>query len=259
MTEKLLFVILAFLLSACGSVAQPALTPVEHIELNPLATRTVTPAPSPSPTATIPTSTPVPTADPNFFRDDFTEALDPNWTWVREDPLNWSLSAVPGSLQINVEGGYVPAHTNANMLLRPAPDGNFQIETQISYRPNGNFQFAGLIIYQSDSDFIQAGREYCGTSFCIGEGLYMENYELGKVVQPTFGQPYRSSNPILLRLSRRGDTYTFDASTNGNIWFTVGSHTSEIEPLQIGLVTGQRLKGDVRPAVFNYFEVRSLP
>lgn len=259
MTKKLLFVIFALLLAACGSVAQPALTPVQHIELNPLATRTVTAAPSPIPTATVPTSTPLPTPDPKFFRDDFAGTLDTNWSWVREDPLNWNLDAVPGSLQINVEGGSVLAHTNSNMLLRPAPEGNFQIETQVRHRPNGNFQFAGLIIYESDTDFIQAGREYCGTSFCFGEGLYTESYRWGHRIGPISGQSYKSGNPVGLRLSRRDTTYAFEVSTDGTVWYLVGSHTSDINPAQIGLVTGQRLKGDVRPAVFDYFQVRGLP
>lgn len=259
MITKRILIFIAFFLPACSSVPRPALTPAEPIELNPLATRPVTPVPSLSPTAGMPTSTPAPTADPNFFRDDFASTLAPGWTWVREDPLNWTLANNPGFLEINVQGGYVQARTNSNMLLRPAPEGNFQIETQLSFRPDGNFQFAGLVIYDSDSDFIQAGREYCSTGSCIGEGLYLEYYQDGTVVPPTFGQPYKSIEPILLRLSRRGTTYTFDASTNGKVWFTIGSHTSEMQPLQIGLVTGQRIKGDVRPAVFDYFEVYSLP
>ena len=166
---------------------------------------------------------------------------------------------MPGSLQINVDYGYVAMHDNSNLLLRPAPEGNFQIETQIAHRPRENFQFAGLIIYEDDSNFIQAGREYCSSVGCIGEGLYMDYYKSGVAVKPNFGQTYKSINPILLRLSRRANAYTFEASTDGKVWFLIGSHTSDMNPLQIGLVTGQRMAGNNVPAVFEYFEVRSLP
>ena len=87
----------------------------------------------------------------------------------------------------------------------------------------------------------------------------MDYYKKGVVVKPNFGQPYREIDPVLLRLSRRADTYTFEASTDGKVWFIIGSHTSDMKPLQIGLVTGQRLKGNSLSATFDYFEVRSLP
>jgi hypothetical protein len=116
-----------------------------------------------------------------------------------------------------------------------------------------------LIIYENDSNFIQAGRGYCSSVGCIGEGLSMDLYRNGVLVQPNFGQRYRDVNAILLRLSRMADIYTFEASTNGKVWFMIGSHTSEMTPLQVGLVAGQRLRGTNDPALFEYFEVRSLP
>ncbi len=153
----------------------------------------------------------------------------------------------------------VKVKTNFNLLLRPASADDFQIATQINFRPESNYQFAGLIIYESDANFIQAGREYCKSFDCAGAGLYMDYYKKGVVVKPDFGQTYKEANPILLRLSRRSDSYTFEASTDGKVWFTIGSHTSDMKPIQIGLVTGQRVKGDMLPAAFDYFEVRSLP
>lgn len=178
---------------------------------------------------------------------------------MREDPLNWSLTALPGSLQINVAGGYVVTGTNPNVLLRPAPGGNFQIQTQITFRPTRNFQFAGLIIYENDKNFLQAGRSACNSTGCAGVGLYMDNYENGVIVKPDFGQPYGEIDPLLLRLSRRENTYTFEASTDGKVWFIIGSHTSDMNPVYIGLVTGQRMRGENVPATFEYFEVHGLP
>jgi beta-xylosidase len=181
-----------------------------------------------------------------------------SWSWLREDPRNWNLTALPGSLQINVAGGYVAAQTNPNLLLRSAPEGDFQIETEITFRPSRNFQFAGLIIYEDNSNFIQAGRAYCGSAGCAGSGLYMNHYEKGLLVQPDFGQSFGDIDPLLMRLGRKGDTYTFEASTDGKVWFLIGSHMSSLQPLQVGLVTGQRMRGENLPATFEYFEIHSL-
>ncbi len=257
--RKLLFIFLLVFLPACNFLPPPQAGPSETIVFKPSATPTIVPLPTATENVPTPTVFPSPTTDPNFYRDDFNETLIAPWAWIRENSKNWSLTNIPGSMQISVSQGYVSSHTNTNLLLRPAPAGNFQIETQMTFSPQDNFQFAGLIIYESDSNFIQAGREYCKAVNCIGQGLYMNYYKNGFLVKPDFGQPYREIDPILLRLSRRADTYTFEASTDGKVWFIIGSHTSDMKPLQIGLVTGQRLKGNPISAEFDYFEVRSLP
>lgn len=257
MIRTTLLVIPLILVSACGMTSPATPPPVENISLEDPATPTV--LPTDSPTQSPPTAPPAPAIDPNLFRDDFNQTLDEGWSWLREDTLHWSLTNAPGSLQINVSDGYIAAHNNSNLLLRPAPVGDFQIETQITFRPLDNFQFAGLIIYQSDSNFIQAGREFCNAVGCMGEGLYMETYQKGVIVKPGVGVPFREDIPILIRLSRRGETYTFGASTDGKVWFSIGSLTNDMEPLQIGLVTGKGIRGEIQPAAFQYFMVRSLP
>lgn len=250
------FFLLVIFLSACSLIPTRPSSPA--IQLSPLPSATSMPIPSATPTPATPTASPTPTTDPRFFRDDFNQILDAQWSWLREDPKNWSLTAVPGTLQINVAGGYVNAQTNPNLLLRPAPEGNFQITTQMTFRPTRNYQFAGLIIYETNKNFIQAGRSYCNSIGCVGAGLYMNYYKDGRVVQPDFGQQFGEIDPLLLRLSRQDKTYTFEASTDGKVWFIIGSHISDMSPLQIGLVTGQRMKGQNPPAFFEYFEVRSI-
>jgi beta-xylosidase len=257
MKKTYYLIFLGFFLAACNSFSPSSPTSSIEIVLPPSATATI-PVPQ-TPTFIAPTVTVQPTADPNFFRDDFNGLLDAQWSWLRENPRNWSLSDVPGSLEIQVDQGYVVAHTNPNLLLRPAPAEDFQIETQLTFRPKNNFQFAGLTVYESDSNFIQAGRAYCDAVGCVGEGFYMDYYRRGVVVEPDFGQAFKEIDPVLLRLTRQGDIYTFEVSTDGKVWFMIGSHTSDMNPLQIGLVAGQTLRGQSDPATFEYFEVRSLP
>ena len=237
---------LLFLLG-CAAPTQPATSSQPNIDPTQQATE---------PLIDIPATEPV--DDPNYFRDDFDSTLGSGWQWLNEDPNNWSLSAVPGVLQINVDGGQVSDETIQNLLLRQAPAGNFQIETKVTFSPKADFQFAGLIVYESPPNIIQAGRAYCALpDVCVGEGLYVDYYNNGNFVTPNFAAPYTNTDAYL-RLVRQGDTYTFQSSSNGSEWILRGGTVSTMNPLQIGLVAGQNTV-DLIPALFDYFEVRSLP
>lgn len=235
------------LLFACGTPTQPPIT--EAITVLPTQEAT-----QPS-TETAVTE---PVIDPNYFRDDFDVKLGEGWQWHNEDANNWNLTTMPGFLQINVDGGEVSDDSIRNLLLRPAPAGNFQIETKVIFRPSADFQFAGLIIYESPPNLIQAGRAFCDLpDVCVGEGLYVDYYNSGNFVTPNFAAAYTESE-IYLRLIRQGDTYTFQTSSDGSEWLLRGGTVSTMNPLQIGLVAAQNTVGLI-PAVFDYFEVRSLP
>jgi arabinan endo-1,5-alpha-L-arabinosidase len=246
---KIIYIVFAsaLLISACGTSTQTA---NPQVASNPPTREPV------QPTSEVVNTEPV--TDPNYFRDDFDATLGAGWQWMREDPSNWSLSAVPGTLQINVDSGQVSDETIRNLLLRQAPTGNFQIETKVTFRPNADFQFAGLIVYESPPNIIQAGRAFCDLAdVCVGEGLYVDYYNNGNFVTPNFAAAYTDSD-IYLRLLRQGDTYTFQSSSNGSEWILRGGTVSTMNPLQIGLVAGQNTVGLIS-AQFDYFEVRSLP
>lgn len=212
------------------------------------------------PTAGVPP--PVPPASPSntvVFRDDFEGNLGPGWQWLREDPSNWSLTQVFGSLQINAGSGHVNSEGNSNLLLRSIPLGDFRIETSLFFLPVANFQFAGLIVYESSQNFIQAGRAFCtGSEDCVGDGYYMDLYLGGVFVPPNFASAFTDAVPVYLRITSRGNTYVFESGADGIGWDFRGTVTSDINPVQIGLVAGQSTAGMV-PAVFDYFEATSLP
>ena len=233
---------LLFLLG-CATPTQPATSSQPNIDPNESVTETFA-------TESV--------ADPNFFRDDFDSTLSGGWQWLNEDRDNWSLTVSPGALQIHVDGGQVSDGTIRNLLLRQAPTGNFQIETKLTFKPNADFQVAGLIVYESPPNIIQAGRAFCDLpDVCVGEGLYVDYYTDGNFVTPNFATAY-TDNVAYLRLVRQGDTYTFQSSSNGSEWILRGGTVSTMNPLQIGLVAGQNTV-DLVPALFDYFEVRSLP
>ncbi|MEO5886900.1 MAG: hypothetical protein ABIQ77_04475, partial [Anaerolineales bacterium] len=102
------------------------------------------------------------------------------------------------------------------------------------------------------------GRAFCDLpDVCVGDGLYVDYYNNGSFVTPNFAVAY-TEGEVYLRLFRQGDTYTFQSSSDGSEWILRGGTVSSMHPLQIGLEAGQNSTGLI-PALFDYFEVRSLP
>ena len=215
-------------------------------------TETLAPKPSPTQVAA--------TAEPSkiTFQDNFEGFLSKNWQWLNEDPANWSLQTVPGSLQINIGRGYLTRNNAGNVLLLPAPEGNFQIETSLTFLTEKHTHFAGLLLYESEKNFIQAGHAYCNSiNRCVGDGLYLEEYAQGNLLkEPYIAQKYGRTS-VSLRLIYRDGMLTFLSSPNGLVWYQINESKVDLKILQVGLVAGQNLK-EAAPVLFDYFQVKSL-
>lgn len=246
---------ISFFISGCTVNNKPISTITPH----PLI-KNATPTSSTTITATAETPTQTPLAKPSatpspLFFDDFNLALQPGWEWVNEDKRYWSLDSTPGSLQLNVIGGYVKYDNIRNMLLRAAPEGDFQAETHLVFFPNGKDQFAGLILFESNKNFIQAGYSYCKQLFsCDGRGLYLDIYKNGELQLPRNASKFQNDN-IFLRIVRKGETIYFIVSEDRKIWFQTNSYTTNMGISKIGIVTGQNLVEEPASAIFDYFLV----
>jgi beta-xylosidase len=190
-----------------------------------------------------------------FWGDEF----DWDWTWVREDPTHWSLTARPGSMVItSTQGSLGWTSNNAqNVLLRDAPATDFVIETHVHFEPTENFQFAGLVVYDNDDNFMQLGRAYCGVGgSCVGNGIYFDHEEQGTNVGSNYAMATTLLNEAYLRIVRNDDVLTGYYSENGTNWTMVGSHTivSGMVPSRIGLIVVDGDQGATEiPAEFEYF------
>ena len=234
----------------------------------PLATASPTLSASLTPTdslalASLPTSAP-PTAVAQSgtssgieFRDDFDGQLGEGWTWLAEDPARWSLTEVPGWLQImasdaSFDGPSLPT----NVLLREVPSGDFEVTTSLRFAPTSNFQFAGLIVFQDEANVLQYGRAFCDLpDTCAGSGIYFDNLENGSIAGTS---PMISfDNPLIyLRLRRIGVAYTAFYSEDGETWMLLGGHVRDFTQPRIGLMAAQA--EEQIPASFDYFILKSL-
>jgi len=201
----------------------------------------------------LPTSTPLTEVPAGIiFRDDFETQLAEGWAWEAEDPAKWSLSEVPGSLLItatdaSLDGPGLPA----NLLLRDAPVGDFEITTLLRFEPASNFQFAGLLIFQDQGNALQFGRAYCDVGgACVGDGLYFDYIENSAFVGDSFKTPF-SGRAVYLRVRRQGNAYTAYYSEDGETWTTTGQQIKELSPVRVGLVAAQA--PEEISATFDYF------
>lgn len=185
------------------------------------------------------------------WTDDFEgPKLDARWEWAREDPTHWSLSARPGFLRIITQTGgiYATTEKQKNLLLMPAPKGDFQIVTKCTIDPKENFQYAGLMVYQGRNNYVQINRAFTdGNSF---------NFDIETAGKPINKRVQASATTFHLRITKRGDTYTGDYSLDGQTWTTVGEGVASLTDTRIGICAANNLPGKPQiPADFDFFKL----
>jgi beta-xylosidase len=181
-------------------------------------------------------------------------ALDPRWSWVREDPTHWSLSARAGYLRIITQTGgiYESTEKQKNLLLTSAPKGDFRIVTKCTINPTENFQYAGLMVYQGRGNYVQINRAFTdGNSF---------NFDIEANGTPINKRVPASATTFFLRITKHGATYTGDYSLDGEGWTTVGQGTASLVDPKMGICAANNLPGKPQvPADFDFFELYADP
>lgn len=256
---------LVILIPSCAPTESP---PTDTLPPPP----TLTPIPSTPTNTIIPTSTPTPippTPTPTLtpfppFRDDFNQVLEEGWTWIHESRFGWNLHEKPGFLRIEV------ALDTNQVLVRHAPEGDFEISTRVLFTPFSNFQSAGLVIFQDDEHYISFHRGMCSfieeiPEACQGNAIYFHHVdhdvgvpEEGYSIGPQYPTRTLEISEAYLRLTREGRTYTAYYSDDGETWVTIGRHESDLFPFYVGIQTGGA-QTYLAEADFDYFTLDIIP
>jgi len=188
------------------------------------------------------------------FTDPFDDrTLDSRWSWVNENPSQWSLTENPGYLRIMTNDGGVDAE---NLLIHEPPYGDFMITTREVFTPTNNFQIAGLIAKKDADNQMLLGRALCDLPIdaCVGNGIYFDFIE-GCVPGSNFATSTDWQGEAYLRLVREGSTYSGFYSQNNAHWTLIGRHESltNFQLVSIGLGAGQGLPAI--PADFDFFRL----
>jgi len=186
--------------------------------------------------------------------DEFNGSMGSDWTWLSGDGEVSSLAERFGFLRIEtqIHGGRPPY----GAVVRPAPAGDFVMETKAVFKPFGNFQRAGLLIYGDSDNFLVLSRAFCGfvAYGCVENGIYYDSTQSTE----SFATATASQDTAWLRLTKSGTEVRAEYSENGVSWQQVGTHTlSSSGPIRIGLVSDGDRDGAGRvSADFDFFRVR---
>lgn len=257
--KKIYFIwALPLFILACSSSIQPNPTPVEFDEFALGATQIAIM------TSTTPTIIAVqPTQETNvstqsIFRDEFEKSIDTEWKLINENPYNWSLTTKVGFLQITSTGGYFSLGNASNVLLRPAPQGDYILETSLLFEADESDQFAGIIAAESNQNFVQVGIGYCPiTVGCVEHGLYVDIYQNGKLTLPR-NMTKVSLDALFIRLVFQDNTLTVFTSHDGYSWFRMVEKDLVMNIQQVGLISAQNNSENIEIASFDYFEIRPI-
>jgi beta-xylosidase len=234
----LIFAILIIVLTACSTA------PVETLQ----ATNTVVPpeptdtpeptatTPPPTPTNVPPTNTPLP--DGVLFRDDFEGSLQPGWEWMNENSDRWELVEFGGSGWLQIVGDDSGNFAEqVNTLMRPLPEGDFEIVARALADPRTNHHQANIFIFEDAANYIRLNFGFCDhCGLTQGYGYFMET----TIENNPFGDFYAvdrdpEARDVYLRLVNQGGSITGYYSQDGETWERIGAFGNYFDFKSIGL------------------------
>lgn len=179
-----------------------------------------------------------------------TTSLGKQWSWIRENSANWSLTKKSGSLVITSgKGDITDANNNAENLLLQSANTDWTIETKIvcSRKPSGSTQNAGIVAVQDDDNFVKlvyragGGRGFGRPS---GPGEQPGSVELmveskgnqKNSVTLNMADIIKDNNTLILKLEKKGDQYIASCSADGKKFEQVGSTNVVLKDIQAGII-----------------------
>jgi len=178
------------------------------------------------------------------FSDEFNgKSTGKQWSWVRENADNWSLTKSPGSLVITSQKGDIQGASNnaENILLQPAnTDWTIESKLVFSGKPIKAEQQGGLIVYQDDDNYVRLVYGNARKGF-------MGSEELIELVVENHGSQYSAANiktlglikenySIVFKLEKKGSSYTAYYSIGGKGFKLLGSTETVLSDIKTGLI-----------------------
>jgi beta-glucosidase len=165
------------------------------------------------------------------------------WSWVREDKTNWSLTESPGYLVITSQEGDIQGSSNdaRNILIQDA-NTDWIIESKIEFsgRPVKADQQGGLIAYQDDDNYVKLVYDNARKGF-MGSDVFIE------LLVENHGSQYSAANvrtlgllqynyTIVFKLEKKGSNYFAYYSMGGESFELLGSTDVILTDVKAGLI-----------------------
>jgi ankyrin repeat protein/beta-lactamase regulating signal transducer with metallopeptidase domain len=170
--------------------------------------------------------------------DDFDAKLNLNWNILHVDPTHWSLSKKPGTLTITTQDGtFHRGRTDyKNLFLIDCPTAwgeDFQVTTCIlSFNPVAEWNEAGLICWNDEDNNLKLDYEW-HTLGGNPETPPQRIFTVAAETQDSGGVLFRTTSfradqqleKVWLRVTKRGNKYTFQTSTDGKSFVPLESES----------------------------------
>jgi uncharacterized repeat protein (TIGR02543 family) len=186
-----------------------------------------------------------------FFSDDFNACeLDPS-LWTVYDPLGDSMVSIVGAgtsdaqLSLSIPPGtpHEPWIINESVrALQPVADTDLSVELKFDSVVTQGYQIQGLTVQSTPSHYLRFDFYSTGSTQKAFAAIF-ENGTATSIVNTSI------TADQYLRVSRSGDLWVFDRSSDGNSWTNVDTFIHSMVVTEVGPHAGTDIKGGTVPAI----------
>ena len=184
--------------------------------------------------------------DGNSLSDEFnSEPAGNQWTWIRENKANHSITSKPGYLTITSETGDVSeGSNNAKNILLQSANNDWTMGTKlVCSRVPSQPENAGIIAYESDDNFVKLMfRAVIKTTRQGGvqpgtvDFLIEENGIAKSVGSFNLRNEITGDNALRLKLEKNGNKYTAYYAVGGDEFKALGTGGALLKDIRAGLI-----------------------
>src|SRR6185312_5726856 len=166
--------------------------------------------------------------------DDFVGTSLNTGLWQVNTPAGGSVSVSGGVATLTVPGGsnHDPNATGTNLavsMLQSIANADFDVVAKFNSTVSQQYQGFGILVQQDATNFLRCEMSSDGSVTTIGGMTTIGGNETFVI-----SQTVTDTNPLWIRVTKVGSSYTISTSTDGTTYSSQGSMTSSINVAQIG-------------------------
>lgn len=191
--------------------------------------------------------------------DDFSSGtLDPVWNIQGPAGISHSLDSDASDAWLELvtpDGDYDVYNTNNGArAMQVTADTDFQVETRFLTTPTEKYQLQGVLVEQDADNWLRFD------TYSNGKKLFAYGaFTVDGVTTMAFRVRVPGGEAPYLRVTRDGDDWTLEYSTNGTNWSTAGSFTHALTVSATGVFAGNTGNATGYTAQVDYFENTADP
>ena len=179
----------------------------------------------------------------------------------------WSLEGPGGSVSLGVDGGeayaelvvpsgdFDPWKENKSVrLMQATTDGDISVEAGFLSTPSERYQMQGILVEQDADNWIRFDTYSAGNRHYIFAATTENGVSRGKI-----NLEITSGDAQYLQVERSGDTWTFNYSSDGQVWTAAGSFDHALTVNAVGPFGGATAGAGGFTAQVDYFFDSNAP